>query len=85
MSQSQKFFDEDKRAEAFADKVLANMCSPQIDSALGEDVWEEILRIVSIPTVRERMDAIEDMTILDVMKKAVERRVKAMIERGDFQ
>ena len=85
MSQSQKFFDEDKRAEAFADKVLANMCSPQIDSAFGEDVWEEILCIVSIPTVRERMDAIEDMTLISIMKRAVERRVKAMIERGDFQ
>ena len=85
MSQDQKFFDEDKRAEAFADKVLANMCSPQIDSAFGEDVWEEILRIVSIPTVRERMDAIEDMTLISIMKRAVERRVKAMIERGDFQ
>ena len=85
MSQDQKSFDADERAEAFADKMLDNMCSPQIDSAYAEDLWEEINHIVSIPNARERMDAIEDLTILDLMKRAVERRVKAMIERGDFQ
>ena len=85
MSQDQKTFNEDQKAEAFADKVLANMCSPQIDSAYAEDLWEEINHIVSIPNVRERMDALEDMTLISIMKKAVERRVKAMIERGDFQ
>ena len=85
MSLRQASFDEDQKAEAFADKMLDNMCSPQIDSAFGEDIWEEINRIVSIPTVRERMDALEDMTLISIMKKAVERRVKAMIERGDFQ
>ena len=85
MSQDQKSFEEDQKAEAFADKMLNNMCSPQIDSAYAEDLWEEIERIVSISNVRERMDAIEDMTILDAIKKAVECRVKAMIERGDFQ
>ena len=85
MSLDQESFDEDRKAEAFADKMLDNMCSPQIDSAFGEDIWEEINRVVSIPNARERMDAIEDLSLLDLMKKAVERRVKAMIERGDFR
>jgi hypothetical protein len=56
-----------------------------MDSAYGEDIWEEINRIVAIHNVRERMDAIEDMSLLDLMKMAVERRVKAMMKRGDFQ
>jgi hypothetical protein len=49
------------------------------------DLWEEIERVLGIPNARERMDAIEDLSLLDLMKKAVERRVKAMMERGDFQ
>jgi hypothetical protein len=77
--------DEDIRAEECADKILDNMCSPNMDSAYGEDIWEEINRIVAIHNVRERMDAIEDMSLLDLMKMAVERRVKAMMKRGDFQ
>lgn len=85
MSQSQESFDEDRKAKAFADKMLDNMCSPQIDSAYAEDLWEEINQIISIPNVRERMDATEDMTLISIMKRAVERRVNAMIERGDFQ
>lgn len=85
MSQSQVFFEEGERAELFADAVLSNMCSPRMDTAYGEDIWEEINRIVCIPNTRERMDAIEDMTLISIMKRAVERRVKAMIERGDFQ
>ena len=85
MSQSQKFFDEDQKAEAFADKMLDTMCGPTMDTAYGEDLWEEIERVLSIENYRERMDAIEDMTLISIMKRAVERRVKAMIERGDFQ
>ena len=85
MSQDQKFFDEDQKAQDCADKILDNMCGPTMDTAYGEDLWEEINRIVSIANVRERMDAIEDMTLISIMKLAVERRVKAMIERGDFQ
>ena len=85
MSQSQKFFDEDQKAQDCADKILDNMCGPTMDTAYGEDLWEEINRIVSIANVRERMDMIEDLTLLDLMKKAAKRRVMAMIERGDFQ
>jgi hypothetical protein len=77
--------DEDIRAEDCADSILDNMCSPEIDTAYGEDLWEEIMRVLGIPNVRERMDAIEDLTLHDLMKKAVERRVAAMMERGDFQ
>ena len=85
MSQSQKSFDEDHKAEEFAEKMLENMCSPQIDSAYAEDIWEEINLVLSIENYRERMDAIEDTTLISIMKKAVKRRVKAMIERGGFQ
>ena len=85
MSQSQKFFDEDQKAQDCADKILDNMCSGNFDTAYGEDIWEEINRVLSIEKTRERMDAIEDTTLISIMKKAVERRVKAMIERGDFQ
>ena len=85
MSQSQKFFDEDQKAQDCADKILDNMCSGNFDTAYGEDIWEEVNRILCDNSKQRRMDALEDMTILDVMKKAVERRVKAMIERGDFQ
>ena len=85
MSQDQKFFDEDQKAEALADKMLDTMCGPTMDTAYGEDLWEEIERVLSIENYRERMDAIEDMTLFSLMKKAVERRVGAMIERGDFQ
>ena len=87
MSQSQKFFDEDQKAQDCADKIVDNMCGPtmDMDTAYGEDLWEEINRIVSISNVRERMDMIEDLTLLDLMKKAAKRRVMTMIERGDFQ
>jgi hypothetical protein len=77
--------DEDILAEKGADRILDNMCGPEIDTAYGEDLWEEIMRVLRIPNVRERMDAIEDLTLHNLMKKAAERRVKAMIERGDFQ
>ena len=85
MSQSRKFFDEDQKAQDCADKILDNMCSGNFDTAYGEDIWEEVNRVLSIEKYRERMDAIEDMTLISIMKLAVERRVKAMIERGDFQ
>ena len=85
MSQDQKSFEEDRRAEAFADNMFDNMCSPKIDPAYGEDLWEEIARVIALANDRERMDAVEDLSLLDLMKKAVERRVNAMIERGDFQ
>ena len=85
MSQPQKFFDEDQKAQDCADKILDNMCGPTMDTAYGEDIWEEISLVLSIENYRERMDAIEDTTLISIMKKAVERRVKAMIERGDFQ
>ena len=86
MSQSQKFFDGDQKAEEFADKALETMCNGEGgDPAYCEDLWGEIERVLCTPDKRQRMDAIEDLTILDLMKRAVERRVKAMIERGDFQ
>jgi hypothetical protein len=85
MSKLPSWTDEDILAEKCADRILDNMCSPEIDTAYGEDLWEEIIRVLGIPNVRERMDAIEDLTLHDLMKKAAERRVKAMIERGDFQ
>ena len=85
MGQTQKFFDEDQKAQDCADKIVDNMCGPIMDTAYGEDLWEEIDRIVSISNVRERMDMIEDITLLDLIKKAAKRRVMAMIERGDFQ
>ena len=85
MSQSQKSFDEDQKAQDCAEKILDNMCSGNFDTAYGEDIWEEVNRILCDNFKQRRMDALEDMTILDVMKKAVKRRVKAMIERGDLQ
>ena len=85
MSQSQKFFDEDQKAQDCADKILDNMCSGNFDTAYGEDIWEEVNRILCDNSKQRRMDALEDMTLISIMKKAVERRVKAMIERGDFQ
>ena len=86
MSQDQKSFNEDQLAEAFADKMLDTMCNGKGgDPAYCEDLWGEIERVLCTPNARERMDAIEDLTILDLMKRAVERRVKAMIDRGDFK
>ena len=86
MSQDQKSFNEDERAEAFADKMLDTMCNGKGgDPAYCEDIWGEIERVLCTPNDRERMDAIEDLRLLDLMKRAVERRVKAMIEQGYFQ
>ena len=86
MSQDQKYFDADQKAEAFADKMLDTMCNGKGgDPAYCEDLWGEIERVLCTPDKRQRMDAIEDTTLLDLMKKAVECRVKAMVERGDFQ
>lgn len=86
MSQDQKSFDEDQRAEAFADKMLGSICNGKAgDPAYCEYLWSEIERVLCTPDKRQRMDAIEDLSLLDLMKKAVDRRVKAMIERGDFQ
>jgi len=75
----------DVRAEAYADDSLNRLCGcGKWDSSLGEDLWCEIERVISIPAKTERMDAIEDMTLLDLMKKAVERRTAAMLKNGDF-
>ena len=85
MSQSQKFFNEDQKAQDCADKILDNMCSGNFDTAYGEDIWEEVNRILCDNSKQRRMDALEDMTLLSIIRKAAERRVGAMIERGDFQ
>ena len=79
--------DEDIRAFTLQEKILENMCGmgKRLDPAYADDIWEEIERIIGIVDKRERMDAIEDLTLMDILEKAAECRVKAMIERGDFQ
>jgi hypothetical protein len=72
-------------AEERTDEYLDRLCGlRKWDPALGEDVWEEILKIIAIPSIRERMDALEDLAILDLFKKAVQSRVGAEIKSGKY-
>jgi hypothetical protein len=71
--------------EERTDEYLDRLCGlRKWDPALGEDVWEEILKIIATPSIRERMDALEDLTILDVFRKAVKSRIDAEIKSGKY-
>jgi hypothetical protein len=72
-------------SEERTDEYLDRLCGlRKWDPALGEDVWEEILKIIATPSPRERMDALEDLTILDLFKRAVKARVDAEIKSGKY-
>jgi hypothetical protein len=65
-----------------ADSIVEHMClrGRSGDPAYCEDLWEEIERVLCIPNQRERMDAIEDLTLMDLIKLAALRRAKSCVE-----
>ena len=71
--------DADIRRSDMVEAIVDHMClkGKSTDPAYLDDFWIEIENILCIPNQRERMDAIEDMTLMDIMKRAAERRVKA--------
>lgn len=68
-----------------ADQHTSDLCSGNPDTALTEDLWAEIDAVLSIANRGERITAIEDLTLMQLIERAAEKRAGREFEAGEIE
>lgn len=68
--------------ETKTDQLVEQFHADKPDPALREDVWNELERILDLPRGQERQDALEDMTLSDLIRFAMKSRAESMEKAG---
>lgn len=64
------------------DQLVEQFHAKNPDPALREDVWNELERILDLADKRERQDALEDVTLGELIYRAMRSRAEAMEKAG---
>lgn len=66
------------------EEVTDDLCSGSPDNAYQEDLWTVVESILLTADKQARMDAIEDLTIMDLIAKVAEVRADRAMDNGDL-
>lgn len=78
--------EEKERADREHESILLDLCgdNKRVDPAYADDLWSEIEKILGIKDRALRYEAL-DLPLIKIIERAVNSRIQAMTERGDFQ